>query len=141
MEGVGVMNIFEEVQRLNLPLGEYAVVSSGTMMAHGIREARDIDLLVTPRLYTELKTRGWEAKQLKPTFTVVKNGIAEASPEMIFTGSYRPDIFAIIARAEIINGVVFQTLTDVLDFKRALNRAKDITDIALIAKYLKNEHS
>ena len=42
--------LFEEFRGLNLPLGEYVVVSSGVLAIRGIREAGDIDAIVSEKL-------------------------------------------------------------------------------------------
>ncbi len=132
------MNIFDQVKSLNLPFGKYAVIGSGVMSAHNIRVHRDVDLLVTKDLYQELKKRGWKTKSIKPDFEVLVFGDFEASPDMVTLENYKPDISRIIQKADVINDVSFSRLTDVIDFKRALGRDKDLTDISLIEEYLKN---
>ena len=52
------MNIFSKLKELNFPIGQYVVVG-GAMAAHGIRDAHDLDILVTPTLYQELISEGW----------------------------------------------------------------------------------
>jgi hypothetical protein len=130
-------DIFNQVKSLNLPIGEYAVIGSGVMSAYDIRRHKDIDLVVTQDLYEELKNLGWRTKKIKPDFEVVIFGIAEASPKMITLDNYRPNIESLINEADVINGIAFTKLTDVIDFKRALSREKDINDILLIEDFLK----
>jgi hypothetical protein len=130
-------DIFDQVQSLNLPLGKYAVIGSGVMSAYGIRTHRDIDLVVTQDLYKELKKRGWQTKQINSDFEVVISGIAEASPKMVTLDKYQPNIESLIYNADIIDGVAFTKLGDVVDFKKALGREKDINDILLIEDFLK----
>ncbi len=130
-------DIFNQVKALNLPIGKYAVIGSGVMSAYNIRTHRDIDLVVTQDLYEELKNQGWQTKQIKPDFEVVFFGVAEASPKMVTLDNYQPNIESLINKADIINDVAFTKLTDVIDFKRALGREKDINDILLIEDFLK----
>jgi len=130
------MSIINQVKALNLPLGQYVVVGSGAMSVHGIRPHKDIDLLVTPELYDELKQRGWTEEEKKPGFFVVTHGDVEASPKMITVNSYQPDINNVIADADIIDGAAFMKLDELIAFKTALGREKDINDIALIKVYL-----
>ena len=52
------MNIFDQVKSLNLPLGKYVVVGGGVLAAHGIRDFKDIDILITEELFDELKKNG-----------------------------------------------------------------------------------
>ncbi len=51
-------DIFSCVKTLNLPFGEYVVVSSGTLEALGIRPTRDLDIAVTSKLFEKLRTEG-----------------------------------------------------------------------------------
>jgi hypothetical protein len=61
------MNIFDEIRKLDLPqvpnvpagqTRQYAVVGSGVLAAHGIRDFKDIDLLATAELYEKLPAYG-----------------------------------------------------------------------------------
>ena len=130
------MNIFDQVNSLKLPMGQYAVIGSGVMAAHGIRDFKDIDLLVTPRLYEKMKSEGWQEREVRSDLKKKKKGIFEASPDIMTVGNYRPDTKKLIDEADIINGTAFVRLEDVIDFKRAMGRPKDIEDIDLIEKYL-----
>ena len=49
------MNILQKVKELNLPEGSYVVEGSGVLDVLGIREANDIDLVVSPEVYEKLK--------------------------------------------------------------------------------------
>lgn len=133
------MDIVSQVKELNLPLGQYLVVGSGVMSAHGIRAHNDIDLLVTEELYQDLKKQGWEVVQVKPGLEVVRKDICEASPQMVTLSNYQPNMQDLIARADIINGVAFSSVQDLVDFKTALGREKDLRDIDLIKNYLTNK--
>lgn len=53
------MNIFEELKKLEIPKEDFVVLGSGILSALGIREAKDIDLLVKPELFEKLKKDGW----------------------------------------------------------------------------------
>ena len=129
------MNIFEKVKSLNLPIGEYVVFGSGPLGAHGIRESRDIDLLITTKLYEDLKKQGWEEKEWSDGgYYLFKNDV-EADDSWRY-GSYSPKPETIIAQARIIEGVPFAPLTEVLKWKKAYGRSKDLADIELIQNYL-----
>jgi len=134
------MNIFEEVKSLNFPLGGYLVLGSGPMAARGIRGYKDIDILVTQKLYDKLVEQGWKAVEINGVnekFEVLKNGKFEIDKK-INCGNYNPDIETLIKNAEIINGVPFLPLNELIKFKTALGREKDFQDIKLIKEYLKN---
>lgn len=133
------MSIINQVKALNLPLGQYVVVGSGAMSVHGIRPHKDIDLLVTPELYDELKRRGWQEEEKKPGFFVVHQGDVEASPAMITVNDYRPDIYTVIDNADIIDGAAFMKLDELVLFKTALGREKDLHDLKLITAFLSRD--
>lgn len=130
------MTIFEEVEKLNLPIGQYAVVGSGVMSAYGIRQHGDVDLIITPDLFDILKDSGWELSKNKKN--VIKSGNYEADIDYKY-GEYNPNPKELIETAEIINGIPFIKLDEVIKFKKALNRDKDQDDIKLINNYLMNE--
>lgn len=129
------MTIIEEVRTLNIPQGQYCVIGSGVMSAHGIREHRDIDLLVTRNLFDDLVERGWKIRRVNLALVVAEWGSVEASPDMVTLPNYQPDTTAIIARSNICDGIAFMTLSDLIAFKTALGRAKDVSDLALIAAH------
>jgi len=48
------------------------------------------------------------------------------------------DLDALIDKAEIIDGLPFARLKDVLAFKRSLGRAKDLAHVRLIEEHLRD---
>lgn len=130
------MTIFEKVKTLNLPVGQFVVFGSGPLTAHGIRESRDIDLLVTSSLYKELKHAGWEEKEWPSGGCYLVKDEIEADDSWHY-GDYNPAPSEVIAKAEIVEGVPFAPLTEVLKWKQAYGRPKDLDDIRLIEDYLK----
>ncbi len=129
-------DIFSEVSTLNLPRGSYVVIGGGVLSAHGIRPHQDIDLLVTSELFGSLPHLGWEEKQIRPDFTVLIKGNAEASAEMITLPNYVPPLALLFTQPDMIQGVPCMPLAELIRFKEALGRAKDIQDIALINAHL-----
>ena len=130
------MTIFERVRALDLLSDEYAVVGGGVLEAHGLRRAGDIDLLVSAGLFEQLESRGWKGETgLDGVGTKLRLGEAEAFTD-IGVGSYQPDSRELLARAETIQDIRFFALADLSDFKRALGRAKDLHDLALIDAHL-----
>ncbi len=135
------MDIFERVRELNLPLGQYAVFGSGPLEAHGLRDAIDIDLLVSPALYEVLKSKGWKEEMvIDRNQSKLTDGEVEAMMFWNYPG-YKPDEILLISEAEIINGLPFVRLKEVLAWKRVCGRVKDMADIKLIETYLRNKNS
>jgi hypothetical protein len=132
------MDIFEAVGRLGLPVGRYVVFGSGPLAAHGIRETGDVDLLVTTALYEALRADGWEEKILGGPFggRFLVRGVYEVTDSWDY-GDYNPTPEALIAAAEMINGIPFAPLAEVLRWKQAFGRPKDLADVELIEQHLR----
>lgn len=132
------MDIYKEIDQLDLPTGEYVVLGSGILGALGIRAIADVDLLVTPRLFSQLRGRGWVystldyGSQLREKLTF---GEAEAFQDFWY-GDQKPDPAQLIANAELIKSVPFLPLAELLKIKHVLGRPKDQSDITLIENYL-----
>lgn len=134
------MNIFERVERLQLPVGQYVVFGSGPLEAHGIRETRDTDILVTQELFEKLAV-----DKSKFELKLWKNGDRylygeEGDYEITDTWNYPPysvEPEDLIARAELIKDLPFAPLLDVLAWKKAFGREKDQRDVILIENYLR----
>jgi hypothetical protein len=133
------MDIVSRVKTLNLPGGEYCVFGSGVLEIHGIRKANDVDLLVTEKLYQELKERGWKRKWFFWRMLwckVIVNGQNEAFTNLHWAASYRPNTKDLIHRAEYYHGVSFLRLKDLLAFQLHLPRKKDVRGCRLIEEFL-----
>jgi len=127
------MTIFEEVKKLNLPVDQYAVVGSGVMSAYGIRPHHDVDLIVTKNLFGVLKNNGWQGVPNRNS--VLKKDNYEVDADYKY-GEYQPNHEELIRNVDIIEGVPFISLSELIKFKKALGRDKDNKDIELIEQYL-----
>lgn len=135
------MDIFTEVKHLDLPLGQYVVFGGGPLMAHGIRDTSDVDLFVMPTLYQVLKADGWEETELPGPHggLYLVNGIYEADDTWHYH-EYDPTPEHVISIADVIQGIPFAPLTEVLKWKQAWGRPKDLADIPLIEQHLSTRH-
>lgn len=131
------MTIFDKVKELNLPIGQYVVFGSGPLAAYGIRESRDVDLLITNSLYIKLKNEGWEEKEWSDGGFYLMHKDVEADDSWQY-GKYNPSPEEIIKKAEIIEGIPFAPLVEVLKWKQSYGRPKDLADVKLIKDYLKS---
>lgn len=133
------MDIFAEARKLKLPPGEYVVIGSGVLAAHGIREANDLDLVASASLYALLREEpGWEEVSIRGTSTKLLRGDVEVVSDLVYD-DYRPRTEDLIRSAEVINGIPFLPLLELRAFKQALGREKDLRDIELIDSYLEKE--
>lgn len=133
-----ITDIFKKLEDLNFPKGEYVVVG-GAVTAHGIRESRDLDILVTPKLYQQLQKQGYKPcicqQCIETSRIMLKKDDVDILPNLIL-GSYIGDTKQLIADADIIKGFPFIKLAELIKFKRELGRDKDFEDIKLIEAFL-----
>jgi hypothetical protein len=128
-------NLFEKIKRFNFPQGEYAVFGSGPMCARGLRECRDLDVIASEEIFNECKKgANWELKRLDDNTEYLENDSIELYRNWA-PGEW--DVKALIANAEIINGISFVRLEEVLKWKKMKAREKDLKDISIIEEYLK----
>ncbi|MCL4391964.1 hypothetical protein M1413_01400 [Patescibacteria group bacterium] len=128
--------LFEKVKELGLPSGSYAIFGSGPMAVRGLRECRDIDLVVTDELFEEYKSAsGWELKDAGGKEMLAKDGIEMAAD----WGPGEWDVEQLIEDADIIENLPFVRLAEVLRWKKLLKREKDLKDIEIIEDYFKKQ--
>ncbi len=129
---------FQLVRDLNLPVGQYAITSSGPIGVREIREIGDIDLVVDGDLWNELASAYPIIQEQGVTKIRISQDI-EVLGEVSFyapreTG--QPSVAEQIAQADIIDGLPFVSLRHVLYFKRKMKRKKDERDIAALERLL-----
>lgn len=133
---MNLSNLLSQLKSLNLPLGHYVINSSGVLAAHGIREANDLDIVVTPEFFKQLK-RTYPMNTRKG-FEIIEIGDLEIlGPGSQFTSS--PEIATVeeqIQAADIIDGIPYCKLELLRKFKQKMGRDKDLRDIELIDNYL-----
>lgn len=128
------------IRSLELPLGSYVIIGGSGLAVRGIRESNDIDMVVTRNLFKELQDKGWPIDEpFKQKWNRVR---LKREPFEIFTDIYlkRSKQFIpadqLVKNAELVEGIPFLSVRDILFYKTDDPRPKDITDIALIADYL-----
>lgn len=124
---------FEKVRALGLPGGDYAVFGSGPLVARGlIGHANDVDLIA--------RGLAWERASSLGTVEIAPKGDPVVKLEGaidVFVGWLGLDVDAVIDRAELVADLPFARLEDVLAFKRALGRPKDLRHIRLVEEFLR----
>ena len=131
------MDIFKKLQELNLPLGEYVLVGSGPLAARGIREANDLDIAVTDKLWDELLNSGLYQTVEKWGKLFLQAEEVDIIRELNWE-SYPTRVAEAIRTAEIINGYPFLNVAELIKFKTAIGREKDFKDLEMLADYLKS---
>lgn len=125
------------LKRFKLPLNKILIVGSGTMALLGIKNNHDLDLWVTTEVFKLLaKHKDFKpVKKLGRLFYESLDGSIEASDKMICTKGKVEDY---LKKAIVISGFHFQSLNDVLTWKKCMKRPKDIEDIKKIENHLQN---
>lgn len=135
---MGSKELFQKIKELNLPQGKYAIFGSAPMCIRGMRECRDLDVIVTEDLFNEQNEKpGWEIRKTKKSIYLEKDGIElwkDWGPDWSSAGQW--DIKGLINEAEIIDDLPFVRLKEVLEWKNILGREKDLRDIEIIEKFL-----
>lgn len=124
-----------KLRKLGLPLNEMLIVGSGTMALYGLKENNDLDLWVTKKVYDKMLKDSRFSPNGKMLET--KDGLIEADHRFICVKDKVEDH---LKRATIVNGFYFQSLQDVLEWKRCMGRPKDHDHIKMIEDYMKKNN-
>jgi hypothetical protein len=131
-------DIIAAVKTLGMPSGSYVVFGSCPMALAGIREAGDIDMLVSDELLERFKTEGWQQIDKGHNDKPFTHGVFEAHNNWEFS-SYHPTLKQLLKTATTVNDVTFASLDDVRKWKLASGRPKDLVDVALIDAHLSKQ--
>lgn len=126
-----IKELLDKLHSLKLPDGEYAVFGSAVMAVRGMREAPNIDVIVTNKLWKDLLT----------IHTPDEEGFVRIGQVKISNWWFAPTkkpLSQLISEAEIIEDTPFVRLQEVLDYKVGLNRDKDKQDVKLIREFTDN---
>ena len=129
--------IIAKVKTLNLPKNSYVVFGSCPLAVAGIREANDIDLLVSKDIFEKLRKDGWKERYKNPDDIPIVHDVFEAHKSWGFSSS-SPTLKHLLSGATIVNNVPFASLEEVRKWKVESTRPKDLIDIELIDTYLAN---
>jgi hypothetical protein len=132
---------FSALREFNLPNDHYGIIGSGPLGIRNIKEIGDIDIIVTPKLLAILDEKYGITDENGVKKIVLPGGIVEAFWEGSFYSApaddKAPTIASRIANAEIINGLPFDSIENVLYYKRKDAREKDLKDIILIEQWMR----
>lgn len=134
---LGREQIIDAVKKLGWPSEQYLVYTGTVLAVHGIRPANDIDIVANSDLFSKLqKNQDWESAKPSETDTyfLERDDIEVASKlewkdfEITLEDAKRNE--------DVIDGIPFMALSDVVKVKQAMGREKDKKDIKLIREYL-----
>jgi len=129
-------DLFQKVKDMKLPIGKYALFGSAPLGIRGLRDCHDIDIIVTEDLWNEFCRNNWNIKFSEFGNPFLCNDEIEMGKDFWKPGLW--DITKLIREADIIDGLPFVKLERVLEWKRLMAREKDLKDIEIIEKFLRN---
>lgn len=136
---------FDALRKWQLPINQYVIIGSGPLGIRNIKTIGDIDILVSPELWATLVEKYGIADENGIRKIVFPDGIVEAFGEGSFYSFQQlpqdPALNDRIKNAEIMEGLPFDTLENVLYYKRKQGREKDLKDIYLIEQWMKTKKS
>ncbi|HEX6353209.1 hypothetical protein [Actinophytocola sp.] len=125
-----------ELRQMNLNPDHFVVFGSAPLLAHGLRASiNDLDIVARADVWQCVSATGSPTRGMYSGDRVWQfyGGDLQFSERWI-TDDW--DVDALIDNAEIIDGIRFATLADVLRYKEILGRQKDVADINALREYL-----
>lgn len=120
--------VIKLLKKLNLPISDYYVLSSGCLVLYGLRNiANDLDLCVKPELFEKLRVKYnlKEENKNECGFYHINDLV-----EVVVSGKY-PFEF------DVVEGYQVQKLEQILNSKINSDKPKDKADVENILNYLK----
>lgn len=135
--------LLEMLDSLSLPnsKGSYAIFGSGPMAVRGLKEAHDLDVVVSAAVWNSLIKKGHQV-----------SSAPSGSQRILITDSSGNEIELmkdwigvpaeeILKSSEKIKGHWYGSLELVLKWKKLMGRPKDFDDIRIIKKYISDQDS
>ena len=136
---------FSVLTGFQLPIDQYAITGSGPLGIRNLKAIGDIDIIVTPQLWTTLAEKYGVTDENGVRKIVFPGGVVEAFAEGSFytapADPQAPTIASRIKDAEIIDGLPFDSIENVLYYKHKDTREKDLKDILLIEQWMRMQKS
>jgi hypothetical protein len=131
-----IRRLIKLVDELDLDPRDFVIFGSGPLLAHGLRHTiRDLDVVARGTAWCRVSERGLPSVGAisGAPMALFWDDRIQFSPEWI---SKEWDTDELIGRAEVIQGLPFAQLTDVLAYKQILGRSKDRPDIEALLEFL-----
>ncbi|GAA5085712.1 hypothetical protein HNP84_010213 [Thermocatellispora tengchongensis] len=131
--------LIRKLLSLDLPAEDYVIAGSGPLFAHGIKNGLgDLDVVARGRAWQKATT--FAPPEPAPFWTGVDRVLLFDGEIEIFNGWF-PELGTVdelISRSDLIDGLRYESLHDVVRWKRTLDRQKDRDDIKLIDQHRTN---
>jgi len=109
------------------------------MVIRNIKKSEDIDIVVSRELFEKCKQEGWT--QVDRTYPdkigniYLRRDCIELYLD-VNCGNFNPTLEELCQRADIVEGIAFASLEDVIKFKQSYNKPKHKEDVQKIKDYL-----
>ena len=127
--------LFDQLRKLNLPEGDFAVFGSGPLIVRGIiPAANDVDVICRGQAWEAVKELGSSEylSQFDVTVVSLYDGRLTFGTEW---GIGKFDTDALIDGAEDIDGLPFVRLEHVENYKKLSRRSKDLQHLEALKAY------
>ena len=132
--------LIKKLNKMNLPIGKYAIFGSGHLSIRKIRDSRDLDIVVTKEIFEKyLKKPDWKLKEFRRDgghIKMLEKDDIELYPSW---GPGEWNVLQIMQEAEIMDGLPFANLKNFIKWKKISGRDKDFKDVELLKKYLEEK--
>lgn len=129
-------DFIERVKAIGLSLDKLIVIGSGALAVRGIREARDVDLVVPDPVFQMLeRDLSWKRGLQGSASYALEKGDIEVWTDWSTDGTGRPTYEDLLPDTEVIDGVRFVTLEYIKARKIERGSDKDLEDIRKIDEY------
>ena len=131
-------NLLTQLNKLELPSDQYAITSSGALAIRDIREAQDLDIIVTEKLWNELIQK-YPVKTGEDCDSIYIGDIQIMGNFQTKSKKEKYSVSKQIKTADIIDGKKYVNLNIIKFYKQQSGRSKDLKDIKMIDDYLKEK--
>jgi len=135
-----IRELLKELSLLNLPNDEYVIIGSGPLAIRNLRESKDLDILVSDKLwdklakqYTTMEKKGYLF--IKVTENIEVHG-SKSFPQPTGEDPKHKDE---IKKAEMISGFPFQCVKHFLYYRYKYRSEKELADAKLMESWVRTQ--
>ena len=126
--------LLKKLNTLNLPKDQYVITSSASLAVRGIREAKDLDIFVSEKLWHKLAEK--YGISYSPLESIIIGNIEALWKSSNFVDPEVASPEELLESKEMIQGYPYASLEVLRKLKALGKREKDIRDVKLIDEYL-----
>jgi hypothetical protein len=127
-------SVLDDLRALELPKRSFMVMGSGILEALHIRQAEDVDMVVSDDMYDWLRASGWTERIASNGSVGIESGVFQAYNQWTddLTIKKLPEL---LVDAQWVEGIPYNSLAKLALYKERRGRDKDMVDLELIKKF------